>query len=173
MAALQDAMRKCGMSPNNKNRVTMKIYLMSLRKVKLPKCRTQVLQLLEKYQVDITGLRSAQQKAERLLEELDPSLRESLGQSQSQQIVTGDYKWQDDKMSGLLKSINDVCTKWVTKEPPFPYNSKKVEDLTVWQRRRKQALEWLESPAAHVLAKRIYQQHVVPVLLSHTLTSPL
>lgn len=71
----------------------MKIYLISLYKIKLPKCRTQVLQLVDKHQVDITGLRSPQQKAERLLEKLDPSLRESLGESQSQKIVTDVYEW--------------------------------------------------------------------------------
>ena len=158
--ALQDAMRKCGLSPSNKNRVTMKIYLRSLRKVKLPRCPSQVLLLSDKHQVDMTGLRSPQQKAERLLEMLDPSLRESLGKCQPPKIVTGVYAWQDNKMTDLVKNIDEVAAKWVTNEPPFPYNAGKAEDVSLWQKRRKKGMEWLQSSAAHVLAKQIYQQHV-------------
>ena len=139
----------------------MKVFLMSLRKVRLPKCVTEVLQLVVKHQVDITGLRSSQQKAERLLHTLDPSLRESLGQSQPPKILTGDYEWKEEKMSALVKSINEVATKWVTQEPPFPYNANKTEDVCLWKKRRKLGMEWIHSPAAHVLAKQIYQQHVV------------
>ena len=67
------------------------------------------------------GLKSRQQKALKLLEIMDPSIRQHLG---TKQIATGDYTWKDDMRSGLQCAIASRLDKWVTEtvHPPYSYD---------------------------------------------------
>ena len=129
---------------------------MSARKNKLPKCPKEVSrQLTDTYGIDIKGLglRSAQQKALKLLECLDPTLTTSMGEKKLQ---TGDYQWADKLMPDLIATVKAHVTLWIPTLPPLPYDDKNPEDVALWNHRKKSEVAWLGSLAAAKFAKQVY-----------------
>lgn len=103
----------------------------------------------------VSGLRSSQQKALKLLEMMDPSIRQHLG---TKAIETGDYKWREDMRPGLSEAITKRIDEWATKmhEPPFRYNPKKESDMALWKVRRQAGMLWVKSEPAADFAKHVY-----------------
>ena len=102
------------------------------------------------------GLKSRQQKALKLLEIMDPSIRQHLG---TKQIATGDYTWKDDMRSGLQCAITSRLDKWVTEtiHPPYSYDPASESDMQLWNVRRKVAMLWSKSEQAIDYATHMYK----------------
>ena len=105
----------------------------------------------------VAGLRSPQQRALTLLEKLDTQLSSALGKKT---LKTGDFTWRADMFGNLIERINTDIAKWVTCGIlPYRYDKDNVEDMQLWNARRKVGLEWVKSAAAHKFAKSLYQRH--------------
>ena len=103
-----------------------------------------------------SGRNSKQQRAMVLLKLLDPALDKAMG---TNTLETGDYQWRDDMMADLAKSIDKKLQKWVTKGPPFCYDTNKPADVQLWITRRQHGMEWSKSASARQLAKTAYQAY--------------
>ena len=100
-------------------------------------------------------MRSAQQKNLKLLELMDPSIRQLLG---IKQIETGDFSWRSDMLPDLRSAIAKRIDIWVTKaiDPPFRYDPKIESDMKLWHMRRKIGILWVKSDAATNFGSHMY-----------------
>jgi len=92
-----------------------------------------------------------------LLEKLDTQLSSALGKKT---LKAGDFTWRADMFGNLIERINADIAKWVTCDiVPYRYDKDNVEDMQLWNARRKAGLEWVKSVAAHQFAKSLYQRY--------------
>ena len=73
-------------------------------------------------------MRSAQQKSLKLLQLMDPSMRQLLG---IKQIQTGDFSWREAMLPDLRSAITKRIDTWITEtpDPPFHYDPKIESDM--------------------------------------------
>ena len=156
----------------------IRTVLLSLKKVELPACPTEVVRLLKMRNEAIGGMflllrgkscvnvcahihagpgrRSGQQRAWVLLHLLDPDLSKAMG---TNTLTTGDYEWQDSMITSLKKAIVTKLQKWVVHRPPFGYYNDTGSDVPLWLARRQIGLSWAQSNSGIQFAKTAYQAY--------------
>lgn len=59
----------------------------------------------------------------------------------------------------LTIAIAKYLEKWVTKAPPFGYNSHNPTDMQLWSKRRELGFQWTQSSSGFQFAKTVYQTY--------------
>lgn len=108
--------------------------------------------------INFAGLRSSQQRSWKLLQKLDPELGAQLG---VKKFKTGDYEWSEEMLAALVTKMQSDITPWVPAQtlPPYGYDTKSAEDMTLWSVRRQAGLSWVKSDTAIEFAKSVYKQY--------------
>ena len=75
-------------------------------------------------------------------------------------LETGDCQWHGDMKVDLSKSIDKELQQWVTKRPPFGYDTSKPTDMQFWFTRRQRGITWTQSVSGLQFAKTVFQTYV-------------